>query len=151
MAWYKNHLVQKLTHGSMEQNTELRSKPTYLAKSKGETERYIQLNTGFQRMAKRDKKGFFNEQCKETEENNRRGKTRVLLNKTIYIKGTFHPKMGTIKDSNGRDLEEAERSRRDRKDRGKDGGEIGRQDHFLPHKFLKRTFQRRANFTKQLL
>ena len=83
-------------------------------KSKGETERYIQLNTGFQRMAKRDKKGFFNEQCKETEENNRRGKTRVLLDKTIYIKGTFHPKMGTIKDSNGRDLEEAERSRRDR-------------------------------------
>ena len=66
-------------------------------------------------MAKRDKKGFFNEQCKETEENNRRGKTRVLLDKTIYIKGTFHPKMGTIKDSNGRDLEEAERSRRDRK------------------------------------
>ena len=45
MAWYKNHLVQKLTHGSMEQNTELRSKPTYLAKSKGERERYTQLNT----------------------------------------------------------------------------------------------------------
>ena len=59
-------------------------------------------------MARRDKKAFFNEQCKEMEENNRRGKTRVFLNKTIYIKGTFHPKMGTIKDSNGRDLEEAE-------------------------------------------
>ena len=54
-------------------------------------------------MAKRDKKGFFNEQCKETEENNRRGKTRVLLNKTIYIKGTFHPKMGTVKERYGVD------------------------------------------------
>ena len=54
-------------------------------KSKGERERHTQLNTGFQRMARRDKKAFFNEQCKEMEENNRRGKTRVFLNKTIHM------------------------------------------------------------------
>ena len=67
-------------------------------------------------MARRDKKAFFHEQCKEMEENNRRGKTRVFLNKTIYIKGTFHPKMGTIKDSNGRDLEEAEEIKKRQKE-----------------------------------
>ena len=91
-------MVQKLTHGSMEQNTELRSKPTYLAKSKGEKERYTQLNTEFQRIARRDKKTFFNEQCIKIPENNRRGKTRDLIRKVGNIKGTFHPKMGTIKD-----------------------------------------------------
>ena len=66
-------------------------------KSKGERKRYTQLNTEFQRIARRDKKSFFNEQCRETEENNRRGKTRELFKTTGNIKGTFHPKMGTIK------------------------------------------------------
>ena len=62
----------------------------------------------FQRIARRDKKAFFNDQCKETEENNRMGKTRDLFKKIRDTKGTFHPKMGTIKDRNGRDLTEAE-------------------------------------------
>ena len=86
------------------------------AKCKGERERYTQLNTGFQRMARRDKKAFFNEQCKETEENNRREKTRVLLHKTVYIKGTFHSKIGTIKDRNGRYIEEAEEIKKRQKE-----------------------------------
>ena len=68
------------------------------AKSKGEKERYTQLNTEFQRIARRDKKTFFNEQCIKIPENNRRGKTRDLIRKVGNIKGTFHPKMGTIKD-----------------------------------------------------
>ena len=70
--------------------------------------RYIQLNAEFQRIARRDKKAFFSEQCIKLEENNRRGKTRHLLGKTGNIKGTFCPKMGTIKNRNGRDLIEAE-------------------------------------------
>ena len=78
------------------------------AKSKGERERYSQLNTESQRLARRDKKAFFNEQCKEIEENNRMGKIRDLFNKTGDIKGTFHARMGTIKDRNGMDLTEAE-------------------------------------------
>ena len=105
-------MVQKLTHGSMEQNTELRSKPTYLAKSKGEKERYTQLNTEFQRIARRDKKTFFKEQCIKILENNRRGKTRDLIRKAGNIKGTFHPKMGTIKDKNSRDLVETEETKK---------------------------------------
>ena len=68
------------------------------AKNKGERESYIQLNTQFQRTAQRDKKAFFNEQCIKLEENKRRRKTRDLCSKTGNIKGTFHPKMGTIKD-----------------------------------------------------
>ena len=75
------------------------------SESKGERERYIQLNAEFQRIAKRDKKGFFNEQCKEIEENNKKGKTRDLFKKTGDIKGIFHAK---IKDRNGKDLTEAE-------------------------------------------
>ena len=74
------------------------------AKSKGGRERYSQLNAEFQRIARRDKKPCFNEQCIKIEENNRREKTRALFKKTRNIKGTFHPKMGTIKDRNGRDL-----------------------------------------------
>ena len=66
------------------------------------------MNAEFQRIARRDKKAFFNEQCKETEENNRMGKTRDLFNKNGNIKGIFHAKMGTIKDRNGMDLTEAE-------------------------------------------
>ena len=78
------------------------------AKTKGERERYIQWNTKFQKIARRDKNTFFNEQCSIIEENNKRGKTRVLFRKTGNIKGTFHPTMGTIKDKNGRDLVGAE-------------------------------------------
>ena len=77
-------------------------------KSKGERERYSQLNTEFKRTARRDKKAFFNEQCIKLEENNRRGKTRDLFKKIRDTKGTFHSKMGTIKDRNGMDLTEAE-------------------------------------------
>ena len=77
-------------------------------KSKGEKERYIHLNSEFQRIAKRDKKAFLSDQCKEIEENNRRGKTRDLFKKIRDTKGTFHAKMGTIKDRNGMDLTEAE-------------------------------------------
>ena len=77
-------------------------------KIKGERESYTQQNSEFQRIARRDKKAFLNEQCKEIEENNRRGKTRHLFKKIGNIKGKFHPKLGTIKDRNGKDLIEAE-------------------------------------------
>ena len=77
-------------------------------KSKGEKERYKHLNAEFQRIAKRDKKDFFSDQCKEIEENNRMGKTRDLFKKIRDTKGTFHAKIGTIKDRNGMDLTEAE-------------------------------------------
>ena len=76
-------------------------------KSKGEKERYKHLNAEFQRIARRDKKAFHSNQCKEIEENNRVGKTRDLLKKIRDMKGTFHAKMGTIKDTNGTDLTEA--------------------------------------------
>ena len=78
------------------------------AKSKGEKERYKHMNAEFQRIARRDKKAFFSDQCKETDENIRMGKTRELLKKMRDTKGTFHLKMGSIKDRNGRDLTEAE-------------------------------------------
>ena len=78
------------------------------AKSKGEKERYAHLNAEFQRIARRDKKAFHSDQCKEIEENNRMGKTRDLFKKIRDTKGTFHAKMGTIKDRNGMDLKEAE-------------------------------------------
>ena len=78
------------------------------AKGNGEKERYIHLNAEFQRIARRDKKAFLNDQCKETEENNRMGKTRDLFKKIRDTKGTFHAKLGTIKDRNGIDLREAE-------------------------------------------
>ena len=74
------------------------------AKSKGEKERYTHLNAESQRITRRDKKAFLSDQCKETEENNRMGKTRDLLKKIRDSKGTFHVKMGTIKDRNGMDL-----------------------------------------------
>ena len=77
------------------------------ATSKGEKERYTHLNAKFQRTARRDKKAFLSDQCKEIEENNRMGKTRDLFKK-INTKGTFHAKMGSIKDRNGMDLTEAE-------------------------------------------
>ena len=78
------------------------------AKSKGEKERYKHLNAKFQRIARRDKQDFFSDQCKEIEEKNRMGKTRDLFNKIRDTKGTFHAKMGSIKDRNGMDITEAE-------------------------------------------
>ena len=78
------------------------------AKSKGEKERYSHLNAEFQRIARRDKKAFLSDHCKEIEENDRMGKTRDLFNKIRDTKGTFPVKMGSIKDRNGRDLTEAE-------------------------------------------
>ena len=78
------------------------------AKSKGEKERYKHLNAEFQRIARRDKKAFLCDQCKEIEENNRMGKTRDLFKKVRDTKGTFHAKMGSIKGRNGMDLTEAE-------------------------------------------
>ena len=78
------------------------------AKSKGEEERYTHLNAKFQRIARRDKKAFLSGQCKEIEENNKLGKTRHLFKKIRDTKGTFHAKMGSIKDKNGMDLKEAE-------------------------------------------
>ena len=77
------------------------------AKSKGEKERYKHLNAEFQRIA-RDKKAFLSDQCKEIEENNRMGKTRDIFKKIRDTKGTFHAKVGSIKDRNGIDLTEAE-------------------------------------------
>ena len=77
-------------------------------KGKGEKERYTHLNAEFQRTAKRDKKAFLSDQCKEIEENNGMEKTRDLFKKIRYTKGIFHAKMGTIKDRNGLDLREAE-------------------------------------------
>ena len=84
-------------------------------KSKGEKERYKHLKAEFQRIARRDKKAFFSDQCKEIEENNRMGKTRDLFKKIRHTKGTFHAKTGTIKDRNDMDLTEAEILRRDGK------------------------------------
>ena len=77
-------------------------------KSKGEKERYKHLNAEFQRTARRDKKTFFSNQCKEIEEKNIMGKTSDLFKKIRYTKGTFHTKMGLIKDRNGMNLTEAE-------------------------------------------
>ena len=78
------------------------------AKSKGEKEKHKHLNAEFQRIARRDKKAFLGDQCKEIEENNRMGKTRDLFKKIRDTKGPFHSKMGLLKDRNGRDLTEAE-------------------------------------------
>ena len=82
------------------------------AKSKGEKERYKHLNAEFQRIARRDKKAFFSDQYKEIEENNRMGKTRDLFKKIRDTKGTFHAKMGSIKDRNGIDLKKQKILRR---------------------------------------
>ena len=82
------------------------------AKSKEEKERYKHLNAEFQRIARRDKKAFFSDQCKEIEEKNRMGKNRDLFKKIRDTEGTFHAKMGSIKDRKGMDLTEAEDIRR---------------------------------------
>ena len=78
------------------------------AKNKGEKERYTHLNTAFQRIARRDRKAFLSDHCKEIEENNRIGKARDLFKKIRDTNGTFHAKMGSIKERNHRDLTEAE-------------------------------------------
>ena len=78
------------------------------AKSKGERERYKHLNAEFQRIARRDRKAFFSEKWKETDKNNRTGKTRTLFKKIRDTKGTFHAKMGSIEDRNSNDITEAE-------------------------------------------
>ena len=82
------------------------------AKGKGEREIYTQLNAEFQRIAKRDKKAFLSDQCKEREENNRMGKTRDLFKKIRDTKGIFHARMGMIKDRHGKDITEAEEIRK---------------------------------------
>ena len=82
------------------------------SKGQGEKERYTHLNAEFQRIARRDKKGFLSDQCKEIEENNRMGKTRDVFKKIRYTNGTFHAKMGTIKDRNGMDLRQTENIKR---------------------------------------
>ena len=81
-------------------------------KSKGEKERYTHLKAEFQRIARKDKKAFFSDQCKEIEENNRMEKSRDLFKKIRNTKGAFHAKMGSIKDKNGRDLTEPQDIRR---------------------------------------
>ena len=93
-------------------------------KSKGEKERYTHLHAEFQRIARRDKKAFLSDQCKEIEENNRIGKTRDLFKKIRDTKGTFHAKMGSIKDRNGIDLREAE----DMKKRWREYTELYKRD-----------------------
>ena len=86
------------------------------AKSKGEKERYTCLMAEFQRIERRDKKAFLSDQCKEINKNNRRGKTRDLFKKIRNTKGTFHAKMGSIKDKNGINLTEAENTKKRRQE-----------------------------------
>ena len=100
------------------------------AKGKGEKEKYTHLNAEFQRIARRDKKAFLSDQCKEIEENKRMGKTRDLVKKIRETKGTFHAKMGTIKDRNGMDVTEEE----DIKRRWQEyTGELYKKDLHDPH------------------
>ena len=112
-------------------------------KSKGEKERYTHLNVEFQRIARRDKKAFLSNQCKETEENNKMEKTRDLFNKIRDIKGTSHAKMGSIKDRNGTDLTKKKILRRDVKREAKSKGETERYKH------LNAEFQRIARRDKK--
>ena len=102
------HLVEYLTHVEHLIDTKQIAVKRREVKSKGEKERYKHLNAEFQRIARRDNKAFLSNQCKEIEENSRMGKTRHLFKKIRNTKGTFHAKMGTIKDKNGMDLTEAE-------------------------------------------
>ena len=99
------------------------------AKRKGERERYKHLNAEFQRIARRDKKAFLSDQCKDIEENNRMGKTRDLFKKIRDTKGTFHAKMSTIKDRNGMDLTKAE----DIKKRWQEHTELYKKDLHYPY------------------
>ena len=97
-------------------------------KSTGEKERYTHLKAEFQRIARRDKKAFLSDQCKEIEENNRMGKTRDLFKKIRDTEATFYAKMGSIKDRNGRDLTEAE----DIKKRWQEYTELYKKDLYDP-------------------
>ena len=101
--WKRNAKRAKWLSGEALQIAEKRRE----AKSKGEKERYKHLNAEFQRIARRDKKAFLSDQCKEIEENNRMGKTTDLFKETRDTKGTFHAKMDTIKERSGMDLIEA--------------------------------------------
>ena len=101
--WKRNAKSKMAVWGGIKNNVKRRE-----VKSKGEKERYKHLNAQFQRIARRDKKAFLRDQCKEIEENKRMGKTRDLFKKIRDTKGTFQVKMGTIKDRNGTDLTEAE-------------------------------------------
>ena len=108
MVWY-SHLFQKCKRAKWLSEEALQiAEKRREAKGKGEKERYIHLNAEFQRIARRDKKAFLSDQCKEIDENNRMGKTKDLLKKIRHTKGIFHGKMDTIKDRNGMDLTEAE-------------------------------------------
>ena len=101
--WKRNAKKQNGCLGALQRAVKRRE-----AKSKGEKERYKHLNAEFQRIRRRDMKAFLSDQCKEIEENNRMGKTRDLFKNIRDTKGTFHAKMGSIKDRNGMDLTEAE-------------------------------------------
>ena len=103
----KNNVKKKKTKWLSEEALQIAVKRREV-KSKGEKEGYTHLNAEFQRIARRDKKAFLSDQCKEIEENNRMGKRRDLFKKIRDTKGTFHAKMGTIKDKSGMDLTEAE-------------------------------------------
>ena len=102
------------------------------AKGKGKRERYTHLNAEFQRIARRDKKDFLSNQCKEIEENNRMGKTGDLFKKIRDTKETFHAKKGSIKDRNGMDLTEAE----DGKNKNKNSEQVARIHKELYKKYL---------------
>ena len=104
---YIYRVVKQISRTSSYKSETLPNRVLPKAKSKGEKERYTYLNAEFQRIARRDKKAFLSDQCKEIEENNRLGKTRDLFKKIRATKGNFHAKMGTIKDRNGVDLTEA--------------------------------------------
>ena len=106
--FYLNNIHWTCGHGGRRRGwDELREYHWHIHTTKGKKERYTHLNVEFQRIARRDKKAFLSDQCKEIEENNRMGKTRDLFQKARYTKGTFHAKMGTIKDRNGMNLTEA--------------------------------------------
>ena len=99
-------LLMRMQNGVAEEALQIAEKRRDV-KGKGEKKRYIHLNADFQRIARRDKKAFLSDQCKEIEENNRMGKTRNLFKKIRNTMGIFHAKMGTIKDRDGMDLTEA--------------------------------------------
>ena len=101
--WKRNTKSKMAVWGGLTNSCEKKE-----VKSKGGNERYTHLNAEFQRIARRDKKAFLSDQCKEIEENNRMQKTRDLFKKIRDTKGTFHAKMGSIKERNGMDLTEAE-------------------------------------------
>ena len=109
------HVCIELIHAVVQQKLTQHCKAIILhlrasleAKGKGEKQRYTHLKAEFQRIARREKKDFFSDQCREIEHNNRKGKTKDLFNKIRDTKGIFHAKMGSIKDRNGVDLTEAE-------------------------------------------